>query len=264
MRSTMRLTGHSKKGVFRLQREIGEACAKFHAEAVRNVKAKLVQVDEIWSFTYAKQKNIPAAKAKEFVGDTWTWIGMDSESKLVISWHVGKRESGDAYWFIHDLKERLANRVQLTSDGHKCYLEAVEDAFGEEIDYAMLIKLYGAPGRSGKDNPTEVRYSPPLCIGSKKRRIIGRPLREFVSTSHVERQNLTVRMASRRFTRLTNGFSKKVENHQSAVALHFVWYNFVRIHQTLRVTPAMEAGLTDHVWSLEDVAALLEPKPVCN
>lgn len=254
MRSTERLTGHSKKGVTRLQREIGEACAKFHDKTVRNVACKRVQVDEVWSFTYCKQKNVPQRMKRKAVGDTWTWIGMCPDSKLVIAWHVGNRNANDAYWFIHDLKERLASRIQLTSDGHRAYLEAVESAFGSEIDFAQLVKLYG------NETPTtpEVRYSPAICTGTRRTVICGMPDAEHISTSICERQNLTLRMSSRRFTRLTNGFSKKLENHAHAVALHFVWYNFVRVHQTLRVTPAMAAGLSDHVWSLEEIARLLD------
>ena len=186
MRSTERLTGFSKKAIVRLQKEIGIACADFHDKAMRDLKCKVVQVDEIWSFTYCKQRNIPDDMDGESVGDTWTWISLDSDSKAVINWHVGKRDSSDAYWFISDLKERLAGRVQLTSDGLKCYVEAVEEHFGSDIDYSQLVKLYGKNGKSFPDNPTEVRYSPPTCIGARKKRIIGNPNRFLVSTSHID------------------------------------------------------------------------------
>ncbi|MGA9452943.1 MAG: IS1 family transposase [Verrucomicrobiia bacterium] len=254
LRSTVRLTGFAKKTVARLQVEIGQACAEYSDKIMRNLPCKVIQVDEIWSFTYCKQANIPPVlKGQDGIGDTWTWVAIDSKSKLIPSWYVGKREANDAYWFIHDLKARLAHRVQLTSDGHKAYLTAVEDAFGAEVDYAMLIKLYGREPVKG-----EARYSPPCCIGARKRKISGNPDRRLISTSFVERQNLTLRMSSRRFTRLTNAFSKKLENHKWGCALHFFHYNFCRIHQTLRVTPAMEAGITAHVWSLEEIAKLCE------
>jgi IS1 family transposase len=247
------MTGFAKKTVARLQVEIGEACAGFHDRIMRNLSCKLLQVDEVWSFTYCKAKRIPEhLRDSVDIGDTWTWVALDSQSKLVPAWHVGKRNAEDAYWFVHDLKGRLKHRVQLTSDGHKPYLAAVEDAFGCEIDYAMLVKLYG-----NEPLQPETRYSPPVCIGTRKTRIAGSPAVNLISTSHVERQNLTIRMQSRRFTRLTNGFSKKLENHKHAVALHFMHYNFCRIHQTLRCTPAMEAGISDHVWSLEEIACLL-------
>jgi IS1 family transposase len=258
LRSTVRMTGAAKRTVARLQVEIGEACAKFHDKFMVNLPCKRIQVDEIWAFTYCKQANIPEAlKGLDSVGDTWTWVAIDPDSKLIPSWYVGKRDASAAYFFIHDLQKRLASRVQLTSDGLKAYLEAVEDAFGAEVDYAMLIKLYGNEGL-GAHPTTEVRYSPPVCIGAKKTGIIGNPNPHFVSTSHVERQNLTMRMSSRRFTRLTNAFSKKFENHKHAVALHFTHYNFCRIHQTLRVTPAMAAGISDHVWELSELVALLK------
>ena len=253
MRSTARLTGFAKRTIAKFQREIGEACFDFHDKAVRNVKCKRVQVDEVWSFCKMKQKNIPSALHRSpGLGDVWTWIGICPDSKLVVSWHVGKRDAGDAFWFIHDLKERLANRIQLTSDGHRAYLESVESAFGAEVDFAQLVKLYGNEAQTSP----EVRYSPAICTGTRRSVICGAPDPEHVSTSICERNNLTLRMSSRRFTRLTNGFSKKVECHAHAVSLHFVWYNFARIHQTIRVTPAMEAGISDHVWSLEEIAEL--------
>lgn len=251
MRSTSRLTGAAKKTVERLLVSAGTACAAYMDQAMHNLNCKLLQVDEIWSFTYAKQKNLPESMKGSEAGDTWTWVAIDAESKLIPCWHVGKRNASDAYQFINDLAGRLAQRVQLTSDGLRAYVEAVEGAFGSEIDYAQLVKLYGADTAI-----PEVRYSPPVCIGARRVRITGRPDRSLICTSHVERQNLTLRMSNRRFTRLTNAFSKKLENHKHAAAVHFMFYNFCRIHQTLRVTPAMEAGLTDHVWSLEEVVSL--------
>lgn len=263
LRSTVRMTGAAKKTVARLQVELGQACADYSDKVMRNLPCKIVQVDEVWSFTYCKQANVPEdLRGDETIGDTWTWIALDSETKLIPAWHVGKREISDAHIFIHDLKNRLANRVQLTSDGHRAYLTAVEDAFGADVDYSMLVKLYGKPGKFGADNPTEVRYSPPTCIGARKRKVIGNPKRDLVSTSHIERQNLTLRMGNRRFTRLTNGYSKKLENHKWSCALHFFHYNFCRIHHTLRVTPAMEARISNHVWSLEELAGLLDAEPL--
>jgi IS1 family transposase len=253
MRSTTRLTGAAKKTVERMLVSAGTACAEYMDKVMVNLPCKVLQVDEIWSFTQCKQANVPKhLKEAEDIGDTWTWIAMDSNTKLIPCFHVGKRTSSDAYFFINDLAGRLANRVHLTSDGLKAYLEAVEGAFGSEIDYAQLVKLYG------KDNRPvmEARYSPAPCIGTRKRKVIGNPSRHLVSTSHIERQNLTVRMGSRRFTRLTNAFSKKLENHKHAAAIHFMHYNFCRIHSALRVTPAMEAGIADHVWTLEEVIAL--------
>jgi IS1 family transposase len=252
MRSTSRLTGTAKKTVERLLVSAGRACADYMDKTMRDLNCKLLQVDEVWSFTYAKQKNLPdRLRGSKEAGDTWTWIAIDAATKLIPCWHIGKRTATDAYHFINDIAERLATRVQLTSDGFRPYLEAIEGAFGSEIDYAQLVKLYG------NDTSTEVRYSPPVCIGARKVRVIGNPDRALISTSHVERQNLTLRMSNRRFTRLTNAFSKKLENHKHAAAIHFMHYNFCRIHQTLRVTPAMEAGLTDHLWTLEEVVALI-------
>lgn len=227
MRSTSRLTGSAKKTVERMLVSAGVACAEYMDKAMRNLNCKLLQVDEVWSFTYAKQKNVPEGMKGNDVGDTWTWIALDSESKLIPSWHVGKRGASDAYLFINDLATRLASRVQLTSDGLKAYVEAVEGAFGADIDYAQLIKLYGNEIGQG-----EVRYSPPVCTGARKKRVTGNPDREQISTSHIERQNLTLRMSNRRFTRLTNGFSKKLENHKHAAAIYFMHYNFCRIHTT--------------------------------
>jgi IS1 family transposase len=250
--SVCRMTGRSKHTVLNLLNDLGKACAAYHDKHVVNIQSKRIQCDEIWSFCYAKQKNVPAEKQGQFgYGDVWTWTAMDADSKLMVSYLVGLRDGGYATEFMNDVAGRLANRVQLTTDGHKCYLDAVEDAFGGEIDYAMLIKVYGAE-RAG-----EARYSPAVCLAANPTPICGEPERKHVSTSYIERQNLTIRMGMRRFTRLTNGFSKKVENQMHAVALHFMHYNFCRIHKTLRVTPAMEAGLADHVWDLEELIGLL-------
>jgi IS1 family transposase len=232
-----------------------------HDEHVRNVKARRCQVDEIWSFTHCKQKNVATAKAAPGgAGDTWTWTAIDADSKLIISWLVGERDGEYAMAFIDDLRARLANRVQLTSDGHRAYLEAVEAAFGADVDYAQLVKVYGASSDSAKG-----RYSPAECCGAIKTSIEGKPDPKHICTSHAERANLTMRMHMRRFTRLTNGFSKKIENHIHQVALHFMYYNFVRIHSALRVTPAMAAGVSDRLWEIDDIVALVEandPKQV--
>lgn len=254
IRAITRLTGASKNTVAKLLADAGKACAAYHDEHVRNLTSRRIQVDEIWSFTYAKQKNVAAAKAApDWAGDTWTWTAIDADTKLVASWLVGGRDGGYAIAFMDDLRERLANRVQLTSDGHKAYLEAVEGAFGGDVDYAVLHKIYGTSPDSAKG-----RYSPAECIGIEKHRIEGDPDPKHVSTSFVERQNLTMRMHMRRFTRLTNAFSKKVENHAHSVALHFMYYNFVRIHKTLRMTPAMAAGVTDRLWEIGDIVKVLE------
>ncbi len=256
IRATSRIADVSKNTVNKLLIDAGEACAKYHDAHVRNVKASVIQCDEIWSFTYAKAKNVSTAKAApEGAGDTWTWTAIDSDSKLIVSYMVGGRDSEYAIEFMDDLRARLANRVQLTTDGHKAYLEAVEGAFGGDVDYAQLIKMYGPlTGQKGH----EKKYSPAECTGTRKEMIAGYPIKELVSTSHVERQNLTMRMHMRRFTRLTNGFSKKVENHMHAVALHFMYYNFVKVHQTLKVTPAMEAGLTNRLWDIKDLVEIID------
>jgi IS1 family transposase len=254
IRAVTRLTGASKNTVSKLLEDAGKACLAFHDANVRNVKAQRIQVDEIWSFTYAKQKNVAAAKAApEDAGDTWTWTAIEANTKLIVSYLVGGRDSEYAMAFMDDLRSRLATRVQLTSDGHKAYLEAVEGAFGGDIDYAMLVKIYGASPEGAKG-----RYSPAECTGARKQRIEGSPDYAHVSTSYVERQNLTMRMHMRRFTRLTNGFSKKVENHAYAVALHMMYYNFVRIHSKLRMTPAMAAGVSDRLWEVSDIVELVE------
>ena len=253
IRATVRMTGTAKKTVSKLLVDLGAACSAYQDKALRNLPCKRIQCDEIWSFVGPKEKNASAEKRAEGWGDIWTWVALDPASKLVPCWFVGERDASAAYHFMHELKTRLASRVQLTTDGHRPYLNAVEDAFGAEIDYAMLIKLYGP-------SQEEVRYSPAECIGSRRETVSGKPDPAHVSTSLVERQNLTMRMQIRRFTRLTNAFSKKVENHEAAIALHYMHYNFCRIHQSLRVTPAMEAKVTDHVWSIAEVVALLDSK----
>lgn len=255
IRSTVRMTGTAKNTVVKLLGNIGLVCAEYQNKALRNLNCKRIQCDEIWSFCYAKKKNVPEDKKGQFgFGDVWTWTALDPDSKLIVSWLVGLRDAKYARIFINDLKLRLANKVQLTTDGLKAYLEAIDEAFGADIDYAMLVKLYGP-------DKTEVgRYSPPKCNGTKRQSINGKPSNRHISTSHVERQNLTIRMSMRRFTRLTNAFSKKVENLELSVALHFMYYNFVRIHRTLRVTPAMEAGVTNRLWNIEDIVKLLEEK----
>ena len=259
MLATARLADVSFNSVAKLLIDAGKVCADLHDEMVQGVTASRIQCDEIWSFTYAKQKNVPNAKAAPAeAGDTWIWTALDSDSKLIVSWRVGGRDGENAIAFMDDLRSRLANRVQLTTDGHKANLEAVEGAFGGDVDYAQLIKLYGETPQ------TEARYSPPACIGARKRAIEGRPVRADVSTSHVERHNLSMRVHMRRFTRLTNAFSKKFENHMHMVALYTHWYNFIRIHKTLKVTPAMEAGLSKTVWDMEDLVRIMDeraPKP---
>jgi IS1 family transposase len=254
MRSIRCFTDVSINTVSKLLVEAGEACLAIHDETVRNVKASRIQCDEIWSFCHAKAKNVATAKAApEGVGDVWTWTAIDADTKLIVSYHVGNRSGDDAMDLMGDPHSRLSNRVQMTTDGHKAYLEAIEGTFGDDIDYAMLIKLYGAP-----PGGTTGRYSLAECTGIKKTQITGSPDEKHVSTSYVERQNLTMRMSMRRFTRLTNAFSKKLDNHIHALALYFVFYNFCRIHKTLRVTPGMEAGITDRVWSSEDIVAKVD------
>ncbi len=253
IRATVRITGASKNTIAKLLVEVGYACANFQDRAFRNLNLKRIQCDEIWSFCYAKDKNLPVEKQETFgFGSVWTWTALDAETKLVPCWMVGPRDVPAAREFMNDLASRLATRVQLTTDGHKPYLEAVEAAFGHDIDYAMLIKLYG------DDKQGDTRYSPGVCHGSRKEIVTGSPARKHVSTSYVERQNLTMRMHMRRFTRLTNAFSKKLENHIAAISLHFMYYNFCRIHQTLRVTPAMAANVTDRAWEVDDIVRLLE------
>lgn len=253
MRAVSRVADVSFNTVAKLLAEAGEACAPFHDQNVRGVKAKRVQCDEIWAFTHCKQRNVATAKAAPAeAGDIWTWTALDADSKLIVSYLVGGRDAGYATEFMQDVAPRLANRVQMTTDGLKAYLEAVEGAFGADIDFAQLVKLYGeAPHPPG-------RYSPAECTGIKKTRVEGRPDPKHVSTSYVERQNLTTRMQMRRFTRLTNGFSKKAEAHFHMVALYTVWYNFVRMHKTLRCAPAMAAGISDRLWNMDDIVALID------
>jgi IS1 family transposase len=253
IRAVTRLTGASKKAVSKLMVDAGQAAAWYQDRVFVNLTCKRIQVDEIWAFVYAKQENVPLAKkAPPNAGDAWTWTAIDADTKLIPSWYVGGRDSDAAMIFMEDLASRLANRVQLTSDGHKAYLEAVEGAFGADIDYAMLVKMYGPSGEGEK------RYSPAECIGAVKHRVEGDPDPKHVSTSFAERSNLNIRMHTRRFTRLTNAFSKKVENHAHAVALFALYYNFVRIHKTLRTTPAMAAKVTSRLWEIGDIVEVLE------
>ncbi len=254
IRSTVRMTGVAKNTIVKLLAELGTACADYMDKKLVNLQCKRVQVDEIWSFVGAKQKNVtPALEAKGHAGDVWTWVAIDADTKLICSWLVGKRNWLTAQEFVMDLQSRLANRIQLTSDGLKWYLFAVNYAFEGDIDYAILKKIYGTTGYS--EGPS--RYSPAQCIGSKPVRKIGNPDPDHISTSYVERQNLTMRMSIRRFTRLTNAFSKKLENHIAAIALHYMHYNFCRVHQSLWITPAMAAGITNRVWSIQDLVALI-------
>lgn len=251
--ATARMTGVSKVTILKLLKDVGQACAAFENKTLRNLTCKRIQCDEIWNFCYAKEKNVPADKKGHFgFGDVWTWTALDADTKLMCSWAIGDRSAFTAHAFMQDLAARLAHRVQLTTDGHKAYLEAVETAFGGSVDYAMLVKLYG------NDRENEVRYSPAECIGCRVVKITGKPDEKHVSTSFVERHNLTIRMQMRRFTRLTNAHSKKIENQFHAFALHSVYYNFARIHQSLRVTPAMEAGVSDHAWTVEEIVRLVQ------
>ncbi len=258
IRATSRMTGASKNTIVKLLAALGSACAAYHDRYVRHLKVRRLQCDEIWSFVGAKAKNVSAEKKQEGWGDIWTWVGIDADTKLVVSYLVGGRDGGWAHDFMADCASRIRNRVQITTDGHKAYLEAVEDAFGADIDYAMLQKIYGAPS----DEDTR-RYSPAKCIGSDMKVISGDPDPKHVSTSFVERQNLTMRMQMRRFTRLTNGHSKKLDNHRHMVALHYMHYNYCRPHGTLRCTPAQEAQLSNHIWTTEELIALL-PKAVVS
>jgi IS1 family transposase len=246
-----RMVGVSKGAILKLLADVGRACAEYQDRTFRNLTCKRLQADECWQFCYAKAKNVPANKQGQFgVGDVWTWTAIDADTKLVPSFLVGNRDAHSARLFINDLADRLKNRIQLTTDGFKVYVNAVESAFAGEIDYAMLRKIYGS-------SQEETRYSPAECIGCERRPIEGNPDPAHISTSYVERLNLTMRMHMRRFTRLTNGHSKKIENHIYAVALNFMYYNFAKVHQTLKVTPAMEAGLTDHVWTIEEMLSTI-------
>jgi IS1 family transposase len=259
LRAISRLTGASKNTIVKLLEDAGKAFSEYQDEHLRNLPCKRVQVDEIWSFVYAKQKNVAHAKsAPPQAGDIWTWTAIDADTKLVPSFYVGNRDGEAAQHFVGDLALRMKNRVQLTSDGHKAYLDAIEQSFGADIDYAMLVKIYGEP------QGTLGRLSPGECIGAEKRRVEGRPDPDHISTSYAERQNLSMRMGTRRFTRLTNCFSKKAENHERAVAIYFMHYNFVRIHTTLRCTPAMAAGVTTKLWELTDMVHVLEEWERCR
>ena len=252
MRAIARMTGVSRNTIDKLLCDLGRACSDYQDKTFRNLKSKRVQCDEIWSFVQAKEKNCTVEMKKNGAGDVWTWVALDPDTKLVPCWFVGHRDAGCAYHFMHDLAERLAHRVQLTTDGHRAYLSAVEDAFGAGIDYAMLQKIYG-----NSEQGPETRYSPAICMGARKAVISGSPDFAHISTSYIEAQNLTMRMSMRRFTRLTNAHSKKFENHEHAIAIHYMYYNFARIHSSLRVTPAMEAGISDHVWSIEEIISLV-------
>lgn len=253
VRATVRMTGVAKNTIAKLLIELGAVCSDYMSRTLVNLPCKRIQCDEIWSFVAAKQKNVtPGMLEKGHAGDIWTWVAMDADTKLVCYWMVGSRNWLVAREFIRGLSWRLANRIQLTTDGHTAYLRAVENVFADQIDYAMLIKIYG-----GSSREEEARYSPAECVGCEKKVISGDPDPKHVSTSYVERQNLTMRMQMRRFTRLTNAFSKKLENHVAAIALHYMHYNFCRVHQTLRITPAMAAGVSDHVWSIDELIELL-------
>ncbi|RAI43329.1 IS1 family transposase [Rhodoplanes roseus] len=253
IRAVTRLTGASKNTVTKLLVDAGTACAAYQDRVLRNLPCKRVQVDEIWSFIYAKQANVATAKAAgPDSGDVWTWTALCADTKLMVSFFIGDRTGTSARIFLDDLKERLAGRIQLTSDGHRAYVEAVDEVFGRDVDYGILQKIYGTTIES------ERRYSPAKCIGAEKELVKGCPDPAHVSTSYVERSNLTIRMHTRRFTRLTNAFSKKIENHACAVALHCMYYNFVRIHKTLKVTPAMAANVTNRLWEIGDVVDVLE------
>lgn len=259
IRAISRLTGASKNTIVKLLADAGEACLEYQDTTLRNLPCRRLQCDEIWSFVAMKEKQVPEELKGTFgIGDVWTWTAVDAETKLVPCWHVGRRDAEDAAEFINDLSSRLSRRVQLTTDGHKAYLNAIDDAFANQIDYAMLIKLYG------KAPEGEIRYSPSECIGTRTEVISGSPDQKHISTSYVERQNLTMRISMRRFTRLTNAFSKKVENHMHAISIYFMHYNFVRIHQTLRVTPAMQAGVANKLWSIEDMVHMVDEWEACQ
>lgn len=253
IRSTVRMTGISKNTISKFLVELGAVCSKYQDEAFRDLKLNRLQCDEIRAFVYAKQKNVTVEMLSgRHAGDVWTWTAIDAETKLVPCWMIGSRDASAANAFIDDLASRLATRVQVTTDGLKAYLNAIEGAFGAEVDYATLVEVYGGSSEGQK------RYSPADCLGCNKEPKIGNPDPKHISTSYVERANLTMRMPMRRITRLTNGFSKKVENHAAALALYFMYYNFARLHQTLRVSPAMAAGVTAKLWSIGDIVALVE------
>jgi IS1 family transposase len=251
--ATSRMTGVSNNTVLKLLRDIGPACENYHNEHVRNLTTKRVQCDEIWSFVHAKDKNISEEQKHFGVGSVWTWTAIDADSKLLISYLVGLRDAGYAYEFMRDVASRLSNRVQVTTDGHRAYLDAVEGVFGIDVDYAQLVKMYGTEQLTG-----ETRYSPPKCLGAHPTTITGNPDAEHISTSYVERSNLTIRLMNRRFTRLTLGFSKKIENHIHALALYTFHYNFCKIHKTLRCSPAMAAGVSGKLWEIADIVKLID------
>jgi IS1 family transposase len=253
IRAIVRLTGVSKNTVAKLLVDAGRACAEYQDRALCNLRCRRLQLDEIWSFVYSKQANVPVGKQGS-AGDVWTWTAIDAETKLIPTWYIGRRDGEAALAFVTDLASRLANRVQITSDGHRAYLNAVEEAFGTDADYAMLVKLYGEPAQT----TPERKYSPAECTGTRTVAIAGNPDPAHISTSYAERANLTMRMHMRRFTRLTNAFSKKVENHAHAVALNFMYYNFVRIHSSVRMTPAMAAGVTSKLWELADIVRVID------
>ena len=255
VRSITRMTGVCQEAILKLLCDLGKACADHHNATVRGVKSQRVQCDEVWSFCYAKEKNVPVEKQGTGAGSVWLWTAIDADSKMILSYLCGNRDADTALNFMDDLASRLTTRIQITTDGFRAYADAVQGVFGLDVDYAMLIKLYGYP----TDAPN-TRYSPAQCIGIRTGILSGNPDRQHISTSYVERMNLNLRMGLRRFTRLTNAFSKKFENHCHAVAIYFAYYNFCRVHQTLRVTPAMEGGLADHVWTLEELVTLLEAK----
>ncbi len=259
MRAISRTTGVSINTVSKLLIDAGLVCARFHDENVRGVKAEQIQCDEIWSFVYAKAKNVKTAKAAPGnAGDVWTWTALDRDSRLIVSYLIGGRDGEYANAFMQDVADRLASRVQMTTDGHRAYLNAVEGAFGADVDYAQLVKIYGEGPK------TEARYSPADCIGARKERVTGNPDPKNIGTSHVERSNLSMRMHMRRFTRLTNAHSKKLENHCHMIALYTVWYNYVRINSAVKVAPAMAAGISDRLWEMADIVQLIDdaaPKP---
>lgn len=255
IRATVRMTGAAKNTVAKLLRDLGEACSVYQDKVLRDLPCQRIQVDEIWSFCYSKQKNVPASKRGQFgYGDVWTWVAVCADTKLIPCWVVGLRDGGSASDFMHDLASRLRGRVQLTSDALKAYRQVVPDAFGDDVDFAQLRKVYGV---IRNDNTPERRYSPAVVLGWHAKSRIGNPDPRHISTSYIERQNLTMRMGMRRFTRLTNGFSKKIENHAAAIAVHFMYYNFCRVHMTIKTTPAVAAGVADHVWTVEEMVGLL-------
>ena len=258
IRATSRLTGNCKEAITKLLCQIGDVVRDYQDTTLRNLKCQRIQCDEIWSFVGCKEQHLQPNERKQGRGDVWTWTALDPDTKLMVSWHVGLREYADSCMFMEDLASRLANRIQLTTDGHKSYRTAVHEAFGNEVDYGTEVKIYGLPLDSGR---IEARYSPSRCKEVKKTAVFGSPDVARITTAHNERHNLTMRMQMRRFTRLTNAFSKKFQNHAAAVHLHMMHYNFCRVHQTLRCTPSMEAGISDHIWGIDEIIALLDWQP---